>query len=135
MAKTKPKKAADLARKIWRTQGKCEVIPCRSKIRNPQLHGAHLIGVGTAIRICSDIRNGFCLCSYDHGYFGDHPHEFVEWIETTWAKEYVPILREKARPGQGQKVDWEERLRFLNDVYLRLESGSLSIEEARKLED
>lgn len=130
---TKPKKAADLARKIWRTQGKCE--SCGKTKDEVQLQGAHIIGVGTAIRISSDLRNGFSLCSYEHRWFHDHPDDFIEWRDTTWAKDYIPILREAARPGQGQKIDWEERIRFLNDVYARISSGSLTIEEARKLED
>lgn len=126
---TKPKKAADLARKIWRTQGFCEY--CGKTKDQVQLQGSHIIGVGTAIRISSDLRNGYSLCSYDHRRFHDHPHDFTEWVETTWAKSYIPLLRELAIPGQGQKIDWEERLRFLNDVYKRICAGTLTLSEAR----
>ena len=130
---SKPKKAADLARKIWRTQGFCEY--CGKTKENVQLQGAHIIGVGTAIRISSDIRNGYSLCSYHHRWFHDHVDDFVEWRDTTWAKEYVSILRELARPGQGQKIDWDYRISFLQDILQNIEAGRLTIAQARKLED
>ena len=129
---TKPKKAADLARKIWRTQGVCE--HCGKTKYQVQLQGAHIIGVGTAIRVCSDIRNGFSLCSYCHRWFSDHPFEFIEWVDTTWAKEYIPTLRELARPGQGQKIDWDERIVFLQGILKQLENKQITIQEARTLE-
>lgn len=129
---TKPKKAANLAREIWRLKGYCE--KCGKTNNQVQLQGAHLIGVGTAIRICADLRNGFSLCAYCHRYFEDHPHEFVEWTDKTWAREYIDTLRRLAVPGQGPKINWDDKIAFLKDVKKRIQAGKLTIEQARSLE-
>lgn len=125
----KVKKAANLAREIWRLQGYCE--KCGKTKAQGQLHGAHIIGVGTAIRVAADVTNGFCLCSYCHRFYHDHPHDFTEWAETTWAKDFIPIIRERARPSSGPKIDWDAKIIWLKETKKAIEEGKLTINEAR----
>lgn len=137
---TKPKKrngkridvkAADLAREIWRlAAGRCEY--CGKRKPEVQLQGAHIIGVGTARNISSDLRNGFSLCSYDHRYFHDHPVEFTKWMKTTWAAKYYDRLYSKHL--EGSRVDWEDRIDFLKEIKRAIIADEMTIEEAREYE-
>lgn len=124
------KKAWDIARAIWRLHGSCEY--CGKRLGEVQLQGAHIIGVGSAPRIGADLRNGFSLCSYHHRHFSSYPHEFVEWVDTTWAKEYMPELRRLSK--EADKPDWEQVIARLKGVKQDIEAGSLTIEEARQQE-
>lgn len=128
------KKAANLAREIWRLRGSCE--NCGKTKDQGQLQGAHIIGVGTARRISSDLRNGFCLCSFCHRYFTDHPHDFTEFIDGSWAEKYISTLRKLAiRKPTDFKVDWKDRVEFLKEVKRAILAGELTIEGAREFED
>jgi hypothetical protein len=133
MKKRINKVAADLAREIWRIRGSCE--NCSKKYPEYQMQGAHMIGVGTAIRISSDLRNGFCLCSYCHRYFTDHPKEFAKFIEKSpQGKYYHTLMRIQNPITVGQKVDWEERVEFLKDIRRAIKAREMTIEEAREYE-
>lgn len=130
MAKTsKPKKAANLARAIWRTRGYCE--NCGKT--NGKLDGAHYFGVGSYIRICSDIRNGFCLCFTCHRKSHDDATFALQIAKKTGAAKHEEALRALAAPSL-QKIDWDERIEFLKDVLKQIEAGELTIEEAKKYE-
>lgn len=133
MPKSRHKIAADLAREIWRIQGKCENPNCRSKVTEPQLHGAHILGVGAHVRVCADLRNGMCLCATCHRYFEDNSFDFTEFVMTTWAAEYIDELRVLARPG-GPKIDWQDRIDKLKDIRRAIKAGEMTIEEARAYE-
>ena len=130
MAKSKPKQAADLARSIWRLRGSCENCG-----RKPpyQLHGAHILGVGAHIRVCADLRNGFCLCSSCHRRFEDNSFDFVEFVNGSWAAKYMKTLRRLARPG-GPKIDWDDKLDQLKAIKKAMLAGEMTIEEAREYE-
>lgn len=132
MAKSKPKIAADLAREIWRMKGKCENCQ-KTKADGWQLHGAHILGVGAHIRVCSDLRNGFSLCASCHRYFEDNPFDFVEFVNGSWAEKYMTTLRRLARPG-GPKISWDDRIDFLKEIRRAIKAGELTIEEAREYE-
>lgn len=133
---TKPKKAANLARAVWRLAGRCEAAGWADLKCGSQLQGAHIIGVGTAIRICSDIRNGFSLCSNHHRWFHDHPHDFTEFVEGSWAEKYIGVLRRKAiRQLSDPKIDWDDRIDFLKEIYRAITAKELTIEQARELEE
>lgn len=124
-------KAADLAREIWRlAAGRCEY--CAKPKGEVQLQGAHIIGVGTARNISSDLRNGFSLCAYHHRYFHDHPVEFSAWIKTTWADKYYKTLYSKHL--EGGRVDWDDRIDFLREIKRAIVAGEMTIEEAREYE-
>lgn len=100
-----------------------------------QLQGAHIIGVGTAIRICSDLRNGFSLCSTHHRWFHDHPHDFTEFVEGSWAEAYMPTLRRLAvRKSTDAKIDWDDRIDFLKEILRAIEAGEMTLEAARGYE-
>lgn len=126
------KKAANLAREIWRLRGKCE--NCGRSAPQYQMHGAHIIGVGTARRIASDLRNGFCLCSICHRYFGDHPVEFTEFIMKSWAGKYYKTLKRLSQPHSGPKIDWLDRMDFLKEIKRAMLAGEMTIEQARSYE-
>lgn len=133
----KPKQAANLAREIWRLIDRCEAQgwPMQDAGCGNQLQGAHIIGVGTAIRICSDVRNGFSLCSTHHRWFHDHPHDFTEFIEGSWAEKYLPTLRRLAVRQLGDpKIDWDDRIDFLKEIRRAIKAGELTIEQAREYE-
>lgn len=130
----KPKKAADLARSIWRLRGSCENIAnCKSKTSSPQLQGAHILGVGAHIRVCADLRNGFCLCASCHRYFEDNSFEFVEFVNGSWAQPYMETLRRLARPG-GTKIDWDDKIDQLKAIKKAILDGEMTIEQARDYE-
>lgn len=77
-----------------------------------------------------DVRNAFCLCRICHTYFEAHQEEFEAWVETTWAAPFMEELNVKANKTMGQKVDWDERCKFLR----RIIKGEISLAEARQLE-
>jgi len=135
MPKKKNKIASDLAREIWRVSGKCEIANCLSNVSKPQLQGAHMIGVGTAIRISSDIRNGYCLCSTCHRYFTDHPKEFTKFIDKSkQGKYYYTLMRIQNPRGIAQKIDWDDRIDFLKEIRRAIKAGEMTIEQAWEYE-
>lgn len=128
---TKPKKAANLARAIWRTRGYCE--NCGPTKTAGKLDGAHFLGVGAYIRICSDLRNGFCLCFPCHRKYHDDPGFALTVATKVGAVTYEKALRKAAQPSLV-KIDWDERIAFLKGILKQIEAGELTIEGARALE-
>ena len=124
-------KADRLFSEVIRSQGYCDAegfrIPC-----SPQLQTMHIIsrrynGVRT------DLRNAMAGCAAHHRFFTDHPREFSRFITESWAQDYYDLIFDKARPAA--KVDWTERVEFLKDIKQRIESGSITLSEARELEN
>jgi HNH endonuclease len=128
-SKRKDKVAADLARAIWRLHGKCE--NCYAKPPK-QLQGAHLIGTGASISLCSDLRNGFCLCASCHRYFTSDPVAFNEFIMGSWAEKYIKTLRRLQK--ESRKQDWDDRIDFLKEIKRAIEAGEMTIAESREYE-
>lgn len=133
MAKSKPKKAADLAREIWRLRGACENCP-KTKAQGWQMHGAHILGVGAHIRVGADLRNGFCLCSSCHRRFEDNSFDFTDFIQDSWAEPYIERLRQLARPG-GPRIDWDDKIDQLKTIKKAIIAGEMTIEVAREYEE
>lgn len=130
----KPKKAANLAREIWRLHGICE--NCGAKAKDRQMQGAHILGVGSHPRIQADVRNGFCLCSVCHRRFHDNSYDFNEFIEGSWAERYIKTLRSKAiRKFSDPKIDWDLKIDQLKEIKRAIIAGELTIEQARELEE
>jgi hypothetical protein len=128
----KPKKAANLAREIWRLHGICENCGARDR----QLQGAHILGVGSHPRIQADIRNGFCLCSVCHRRFHDNSYDFNEFINSSWAEQYIKTLRSKAiRQPTDPKVDWDLKIDQLKEIKRAIIAKELTIIQARELEE
>lgn len=135
MAKSKPKIAADLAREIWRLGvGHCEARGMNDWSCGKQLQGAHWFGKGSHIRICSDLRNGFSLCSVCHRRYHDDSAAFVRFVDGHPNKQYENRLRELMKPG-GPKIDWADRIDFLKEIRRALKEGELTLDEARKFEN
>lgn len=129
-SKRKDIKAANLARSIWRTIGYCE--NCKRGTSEVQLQGAHIIGTGASPRLCSDLRNGLCLCSHCHRVFTSDPLSFYEFLDGYLPKGRLKMLRLLQK--STEKVDWDERLEFLNDIKHQIEAGELTIAQAREYE-
>lgn len=129
MAKGKNLKATDLARSIWRLEGRCENPNCKNVKGSPQLQGAHIYGVGAYPRLRDDLRNGLSLCSMCHRDFTDNPIAFADWIRTTKYKKYLASLLEKNKTFE--KRFWDERLDELKDIKKQIEAGELTLDEAR----
>jgi hypothetical protein len=128
----KDTKAANLARAIWRLIGHCENTSCPYGRGTPQLQGAHIFGVGAYPRLKDDLRNGLCLCSLCHRTFTDNPLGFTDWIRTTKYAQYEHALLEKNRTYE--KRFWDERIIELKDIKKAIESGELTLDEARQYE-
>jgi len=128
MGKTrKDKTATNIARSIWRLAGKCEY--CGVGRDKAQLQGAHIFGVGAFPRLKDDLRNGLSLCAVDHRRFTDGPTLFTDWIRTTKYKKYLKPLLEKNQTYE--KRFWDERIEELKDVKKAIETGELTLDEAR----
>lgn len=127
-------KCTDMARKIWRTAGKCEAGRyCKSKKNSPQLQGAHIFGVGAYPRLRDDLRNGLSLCATCHRYWTSSPLDFAEFVKKTKYAKYLQPLRDKSNAPKT-KVFWNERLEELKDVFDRIMEGELTLDEAREYE-
>jgi hypothetical protein len=118
-------KADKLFSEIIRSVGYCEAEGLGKC--SYQLQCAHIISRRyNAVR--TDTRNAFSLCAGHHRHYTDHPREFSRFITGTWANKYYDSIYAKSQTYQ--KVDWQERIDFLN----RVKSGELSLSEARELE-
>lgn len=125
----KNKIATNIARSIWRLEGKCEYEYCRTQKATPQLQGAHIFGVGAFPRLMDDLRNGLSLCSVDHRYFTDNPIAFTDWIRATKYAKYIQPLMKKNLTYE--KRFWDERIVELKDIKTQIEAGELTLDEAR----
>ena len=132
MPKGKHLIATDLARSIWRLEGVCEYPLCKNTKDSPQLQGAHIFGVGAYPRLRDDLRNGMSLCSVCHRDFTDNPLKFTDWVRTTKYAKYIEPLQEKNQTYE--KRFWPERITELKDVKKAIESGELTLDEAREYE-
>lgn len=132
--KSKPAIAADLAREIWRLgRGFCEAHDLDGIKCGHQLQGAHWFGKGSHIKICSDLRNGFSLCSTHHRRYHDDSQAFVGFISGHPLSKYENTLRVLMRPGPP-KVNWDDRIDFLKEIRRAIKAGEMTIEEAWEYE-
>lgn len=127
MPKGKHLIATDIARSIWRLKGYCEYDNCGG-----QLQGAHIFGVGAYPRLRDDLRNGLSLSAHCHRKFTDNPIAFTDWIRTTEYAQYLEPLMEKNKTFE--KRFWVERIAELKDIKRAIESGELTLEEAKLYE-
>jgi hypothetical protein len=144
MGKRIDKVATDLARKIWRLEGHCEgndvpdsvweCISVRVGNTSPQLQGAHIYGVGAYPRLKTDLRNGMSLCSNCHRHFTSSPLEFTDFVRRTKYKKYLQPLRD-VNNGPKIKMDWDDRLAFLKDVFKQVRDGEMTLDEARAYDE
>lgn len=125
-SKRRDVKAANLARYIWRQIGYCEY--CLKRWDEVQLQGAHIIGTGASPRLCSDLRNGISLCSYDHRRFTSDPLAFYEWLLDYLPDGRLALLRQLQK--SEERIDWDARLEFLNDIKKALDAKEITLEEA-----
>ena len=119
--------ATDVARSIWRLEGRCEYDDCGG-----QLQGAHIFGVGAYPRLRDDLRNGMSLSAHCHRMFTDNPFAFTDWVKTTKYTQYLEPLMEKNKTFENRW--WDERVAELRDIKRQIERGELTIDEARALE-
>lgn len=123
-------KATKLHAELIRSTGECE--HCFARPPQVQLQCAHIQGrKSSATR--TQLRNAFCLCAGCHRMFTDKPLNFSRWITQTWAQEYRDeLIRLSNTPT---KMDWSEELKRLRLLKLQLESGELTLNQARKEEE
>lgn len=131
---SKPKKAADLAREIWRLgRGHCEARGFHDIKCGTQLQGAHNLGKGAYIKICSDLRNGYSLCATHHRHYHEDSAHFEEFKKGHPLHKYEKTLRVLGRPGPP-KVNWDDRIDFLKEIRRAIKAGEMTIEEAWEYE-
>ena len=130
-------KADKLFSEVVRSLGYCEaedwdeeVLGGTSLKCSAQLQTAHICSRRfSATR--TDLRNAFCLCFSHHRYFTDYPRQFSRFITTTWAQKwYDEIFAASLIPT---KVDWTERVVYLTDIQKRINSGEITLQQAREL--
>lgn len=124
-------KADAVFSQIVRSLGYCEAEGWDERKCSPQLQTMHIITrKRSATR--TDLRNAFCGCAAHHRYFTDYPRQFSRFITTTWAqKHYDSIYAASLIPT---KVDWAERVVYLTDIQKRINSGEITLQQARELE-
>lgn len=125
-------KADKLFSEIIRMGARCEAsgwdnIPCSSQIQTMHI----ITRKRSATR--TDLRNAMAGCFAHHRYFTDYPRQFSRFITSTWAQKYYDVVYQKSITPT--KVDWEERVEFLQDIKRAIESKELTIKEAREYEN
>jgi hypothetical protein len=123
-------KADLLFSKIIRSQGFCEADGYAQRECKPPLQTAHIISRKFGA-LFADTRNAYCLCAAHHRFFHDHPREFSRFISGTWGQNYYDQIFAKAKPTKIKEWEWQERVDFLK----RIESGEITIKQARELEE
>ena len=122
--------AANLARVIWRTKGFCE--DCGRKYSDGwQMQGAHVFGTGAYPRLAGDIRNGMCLCAACHRKWTNNPEWYNFVKESRVGKYYITLLSMSTR---SEKVNWLDRIDFLNEIKRAIEANEMTVEEACEYE-
>lgn len=120
-------KADKLFSHVIRSVGYCEADGYDDIKCSPQLQTAHIISRKYNATRC-DTRNAFCMCAAHHRYFTDHPRQFSRFITTSWAQKYYDTVWQRSRtPELGKKIDWEERIAFLEDI----KDGRVTLKKAR----
>lgn len=123
--------ATKLQSAIIRTWGKCE--SCGSTIA---IQCAHIIG-RKYNRTRTDLNNAFCLCGHCHAIFTDFPMRFAAFVKQTIGTAKFRSLEQAAlryAANPFPKIDWKYRVEFLKDILTKIESGSITLIEARKLD-
>jgi hypothetical protein len=105
-----------------------------AKTPSPQLQGAHIFGVGAYPRLKVDLRNGMSLCARCHSYYTSAPLDFKAFFSKTKYTKYEQPLRDKQN-GPKIKVDWDEKLAELKDIFRAVRDKELTLDEARAYED
>lgn len=91
---------------------------------------AHLFQRSSAAT-CTDLRAIVPLDRLRHGYIDTHPVEKEKLARRVLGDLYDELL---IRSNTATKVNWDERVEFLEDVYDRIKEGELTLEEARLYE-
>lgn len=120
-------KADRLFSEVIRSIEVCEAegwkIPCSTQLQCMHIISRRFNSTRT------DTRNAFSGCAAHHRFFTDHPREFSHFITDSWAQDHYDDLYQRSQ--QVIKIDWQERIDFLN----RIKSGDISLQEARELEE
>jgi hypothetical protein len=123
-------KADKLFSEIVRSLGYCEAEGYDDRHCSNQLQTAHIITrKRSATR--TNLRNAYALCFAHHRYFTDYPRQFSRFITGTWAQEYYDELYQESIIAT--KIDWGERVAYLTEVKRRIDSGEITLSDARKL--
>jgi len=124
-------KADKLFSEVIRSVGYCEAKGFDKVKCSQQLQCMHIISRRFNATRC-DLRNAFSGCAAHHRYFTDHPKQFSEFVDTTWAKEYYDQMYRRSRDSAiGKLVDWDERVALFTDI----KEDRITLKEARKIED
>jgi hypothetical protein len=124
-------KADKLFSEIIRSYGECEAEGWDGRRCSSQLQTAHICSRrSSATR--TDLRNAYCLCFAHHRYFTDFPRQFSRFITTTWAQDYYDDVHQRA--VTPTKVDWGERVDFLQTIKRAILEDRMTLAQARELE-
>lgn len=124
-------KATVLHSKITRMIGQCE--RCGKRSHEAQMQCAHI----NSRRFNSTrtlLINAYCLCAGCHRYFTDHPREFSKFITETWHQDLYEDVFTLARSTAQLKTDWLERLSFLKEMEENINTGIMTVDDARNEE-
>ena len=122
-------KATKLHSELVRTAGYCE--SCGG---SNYLQCAHVISRRySATRTL--LNNAFALCAGCHRRFTDHPLEFARFVTTTPIRSVYDQMYELSQLNQKYpKTFWTDRLAELRGIKAQLDSGELTLKEAREIE-
>lgn len=124
-------KADKLFSEIIRSVGYCEAEGFDDIKCSNQLQTMHIITrKRSATR--TDLRNALCGCFAHHRYFTDYPRQFSRFITQSPAQPYYDAIYQKSIVPT--KVDWDERVEFLEDIKEAIDEGELDLATARLYE-
>ena len=124
-------KATKLHAEVTRMYGACEA--CGKDSSQVQLQCAHI----NSRRFSSTrtlLINAYSLCAGCHRFYTDHPREFSRFITRTWHQPMYDLVYQMSRATTAIKTDFTERLEFLKQIKKDIESGDITVDDARKRE-
>ena len=90
---------------------------CSRTSKTNQIHGSHVLSVGSWPSMCADVYNIKCLCSNCHSWWHANPLDAFKWFEETFPDRYEYLIKTRQK---GLKVDWQGILDGLKDELQQL---------------
>ena len=115
------KKCVELAKKIAKTRDNWTCVTCG---RQENIHGSHVFPEGKYRNMSADVDNIMAQCYHCHlSFWHKHPTEAGQWFINKYPTRYEE-LRKRGRDSIGQKVDWDTKLKDLQNQWKSIERCS-----------
>lgn len=105
------KKAEELAKKIVR-ENAIECAKCSKRKEHCQLHGSHILSVGSCNGLRADLDNIIPLCASCHKLAGDSWHqsplENWEWFQSMYPERFNKLMKKKKKIKPIKEYQWKE---------------------------